>query len=98
MKEFFKSKYFKWGMVLFTPLAMVALLVIFLLRMGFFVSGLGALWGAMAPFIYGGIIAYILRPIYNACRSFFEKKLIQIGVKKQTIEKYEKGLTKSGLY
>ncbi|MBQ1302260.1 MAG: AI-2E family transporter [Firmicutes bacterium] len=84
MREFFKSKYFKWGMVLFTPLAMVALLVIFLLRMGFFVSGLGALWGAMAPFIYGGIIAYILRPIYNACRSFFEKKLIQIGVKKQS--------------
>ena len=38
MREFFKSKYFKWGMVLFTPLAMVALLVIFLLRMGFFVS------------------------------------------------------------
>ncbi|MBQ3389578.1 MAG: AI-2E family transporter [Firmicutes bacterium] len=81
MKEFFQSKYFKWGMVIFTPLAAVALLVIFLLKMGIFISAIGALLNAMMPFIYGGILAYILRPIYNGCRGFFEKKLIKWGVK-----------------
>lgn len=83
MREFFNSKYFKWGMVIFTPLAMVALLVIFLLRMGYFVAGVGTIFHALEPFIYGGIIAYILRPIYNACRGFFEKRLMNWGIKRQ---------------
>ena len=75
MREFFRSKYFKWGLVVFTPLAMVALLVIFLLRLGFFVSVLGAIGHALMPFIYGAIFAYILRPIYNFFRVRFDKRL-----------------------
>ena len=83
MKEFFRSNYFKWAMVIFTPLAAVALLVILLLRMGVVVSALDAVISAIMPFIYGGIIAYILRPIYNGCRVFFEKRLLKWGVKKR---------------
>ena len=67
MRELIKTKYFKWGLTACLTL-IAAVVVYFLLSRASSVHGaLGALMDILAPFLYGIVIAYLLRPVYNGC-------------------------------
>lgn len=67
MRELIKTKYFKWGLT--AGITMIAVvLVFFLLDKAATVHGaLGSFMDILAPFIYGLVMAYLLRPVYNGC-------------------------------
>lgn len=81
MRELFKTKYFKWGATLFVSLSAVVLLFLLVSGAPGIASALGRLGVILTPFFYGIVIAYILRPVFNACFSRTERLLLNRGVR-----------------
>lgn len=83
MRELIKSRYFKWGLTL--CLSLVGAIVIFLILDKFSTvhGALGTLMNILAPFIYGAVMAYLLRPVYNGCYFRSEKLLKNLKVKSE---------------
>lgn len=83
MRELIKSRYFKWGLTL--CLSLVGAIVIFLILDKFSTvhGALGTLMNILAPFIYGAVMAYLLRPVYNGCYLRTDKLLKYFKIKSE---------------
>ncbi len=66
-----KQKYLSISLAVFTAIAMSLLLFFFLFRLQGIGNALGVLSDILAPFVYGGVVAYLLRPLCNSYEAFF---------------------------
>lgn len=66
-----KRRYLYMSLAVFTAIAMSLVLFFFLFRLQGIGDGLKALSDILAPFVYGGVVAYLLRPLCNTYESFF---------------------------
>lgn len=78
MKKEFIKKYIYGGMILFGVIALSILFLFLLFRGAVLKMALGKLWNIILPFVYGAVMAYLLKPICN----FFEKWFSTLIVRK----------------
>ena len=67
-----KKRYFYGMMAGFGAISLSILLFFLLYRLQGVGKLLGELSAILAPFIYGGVMAYLLRPLCNALEAFFQ--------------------------
>ena len=67
-----KQRYFYGMMAGFGAISLSILLFFLLYRLQGVGKLLGELSAILAPFIYGGVMAYLLRPLCNALEGFFQ--------------------------
>lgn len=79
MKKIFKTEYFKWGATAFITLSAVVVLFMVISRASGLADALGRLMTILSPFLYGIIIAYVVRPVFNAGYTRTEKLVLQKG-------------------
>ena len=75
MRDPSKEKYFYSMIAGFGAISLSVLLFFFLYRLQGIGAVLSNLSTILAPFIYGGVIAYLLRPMCNALEAFFQLRL-----------------------
>ena len=75
MKDIRKSPYFAGMLAGFGAIAMSVLFFFFLFRLDVILAGLDEVMKILAPFVYGGVIAYLLRPVCNSYEGLFRKWL-----------------------
>ncbi len=75
MKDPYKRRYFYLMMSIFGAISLSIIVFFALFRMQGIGDALKTLSELLAPFIYGGVVAYLLRPMCNFYQSFFEKYL-----------------------
>ena len=83
MKELFKTTYFKWGATIFVSLSAVVILFMLISRASGLADAIGSLGNILQPFLYGIVIAYVLRPVFNGCFSRTEKLALNSGLKRK---------------
>ena len=66
-----KRRYMYISMAVFSAIAMGLILFFILLRLQGIGNALNTVSEILAPFVYGGVIAYLLRPLCNTYESFF---------------------------
>ena len=76
-----KKRYVYLMLAGFGAISLSIILFLALDRMSVLVNWLKELSDILAPFVYGGVVAYLLRPMCNAYEGFFEKHLPK-GMKK----------------
>jgi hypothetical protein len=64
------KKYFYWGFTAFTVIAGCILLYVIIMQWSVFASGVGKVFRILSPFVWGFVIAYLLRPLMR----FFERR------------------------
>ncbi len=57
--------YLHWGMTAFCVIALSILFFFSLFRVGSLVQSLKTAMGVLMPFVYGGVFAYLLNPLFN---------------------------------
>ena len=72
-----KRRYMYISMAVFSAIAMGLILFFILLRLQGIGNALNTVAEILAPFVYGGVIAYLLRPLCNTYESFFTDVLPQ---------------------
>ena len=70
-----KNRYFKIMMAGFGVIAMSLVLFFVLYHLGKIRLAVDGLIDILAPFVYGGVVAYLLRPLCNTYESFFTEIL-----------------------
>ena len=75
MKDPNKQRYFYAMMAGFGTISLSVLFFFFLYRLQGIGNVISQLSTILAPFIYGGIIAYLLRPMCNSLEAFFQLRL-----------------------
>ena len=75
MKDPKKQRYFYAMMAGFGTISLSVLFFFFLYRLQGIGNVISQLSTILAPFIYGGIIAYLLRPMCNSLEAFFQLRL-----------------------
>ena len=75
MKDPKKQRYFYTMMAGFGAISLSVLFFFFLYRLQGIGNVISQLSTILAPFIYGGIIAYLLRPMCNSLEAFFQLRL-----------------------
>ena len=75
MKDPKKQRYFYAMMAGFGTISLSVLVFFFLYRLQGIGNVISQLSTILAPFIYGGIIAYLLRPMCNSLEAFFQLRL-----------------------
>lgn len=87
MRELFKTRYFKFGLTLSISLIAVVLFFFLLNEFSTVHVAFGSLIKIVAPFLYGVIMAYLLRPVYDMMEYNTTKFLKWANVKsKKTIK------------
>ena len=66
-----KRRYLQITLAVFAAISMSLVLFFILYRMQSISAGIGVLSDILAPFVYGGVVAYLLRPMANTYESFF---------------------------
>ena len=66
-----KRKYFNISLAIFATIGMSLVLFFILFRLQSITDALGVVSDILAPFVYGGVLAYLLRPLANTYESFF---------------------------
>ena len=66
-----KRKYFNISLTVFASIGMSLVLFFILFRLQSITDALGMVSDILAPFVYGGVLAYLLRPLVNTYESFF---------------------------
>ncbi len=66
-----KRKYIYISLAVFTAISMSLVLFFILFRLQGIGDALNTLSDILAPFVYGGVVAYLLRPLCNTYESFF---------------------------
>lgn len=66
-----KRKYMYISLAVFTAISMSLVLFFILFRLQGIGDALKTLSDILAPFVYGGVVAYLLRPLCNTYESFF---------------------------
>lgn len=72
-----KRRYLNISLAVFSAIAMSLILFFILFRMQGIGNALKTVSDILAPFVYGGVIAYLLRPLCNTYESFFTDILPQ---------------------
>ena len=67
-----KKRYVYMTLSIFSAISLSLLFFFLLYRMQGVGEALDKLMGILAPFVYGGVLAYLLRPMCNAFEGFFE--------------------------
>ena len=73
MKDIRKSPYFSGMLAGFGAISLSVLFFFFLFRLDIILEGLDAVMKILAPFVYGGVIAYLLRPVCNGYEGLLHK-------------------------
>lgn len=76
-----KRRYLYMSMAVFIAISLSLVLFFILFRLQGIGDALGNLSDILAPFVYGGVVAYLLRPLCNTYESFFTDVLPK-GVKR----------------
>lgn len=79
MRKLFNTEYFKWGATAFVSLSAVVILFMVISRASGLAEALGSLMSILSPFFYGIIIAYLVRPVFNASFVRTEKLVLSKG-------------------
>jgi len=66
-----KRRYMYISLAVFTAISMSLILFFILFRLQGIGDALNTLSDILAPFVYGGVVAYLLRPLCNTYESFF---------------------------
>ena len=66
-----KRRYLYMSMAVFAAISLSLVLFFILFRLQGIGDALGTLSDILAPFVYGGVVAYLLRPLCNTYESFF---------------------------
>ena len=66
-----KRRYIYMSLAVFTAISMSLVLFFILFRLQGIGDALKKLSDILAPFVYGGVVAYLLRPLCNTYESFF---------------------------
>lgn len=66
-----KRRYLYMSMAVFIAISLSLVLFFILFRLQGIGDALGTLSDILAPFVYGGVVAYLLRPLCNTYESFF---------------------------
>ena len=66
-----KRRYLNISLAVFGAISMSLVLFFILYRVQTISSALGVVSDILAPFVYGGVLAYLLRPLANTYESFF---------------------------
>jgi len=66
-----KRRYINISLAVFTAIAMSLVLFFVLYRLQYIGDAVKKLTDILAPFVYGGVVAYLLRPLCNTYESFF---------------------------
>lgn len=82
MRELFRSKYAKWGITAAIVMVVAIILYFFMLRASSVSQAIALVGSILTPFIYGFVLAYLLRPIYNRFEGLFYK-IMQPRIKKE---------------
>ena len=77
MKDPVKRKYIYMMLSIFGAISLSIIVFFLLYRFRGIGDGLKKLSEILAPFIYGGVVAYLLRPLCNYYESFFQKAMPQ---------------------
>ncbi len=80
-----KRRYVYMTMSIFSAISLSVLFFFIVYRMQGIGSALDSLMDILAPFVYGGVVAYLLRPMCNAFEGFFETLF---GKKRQWLVKF----------
>ncbi len=80
-----KRRYLYMTLSIFSAISLSVLFFFLMYRMQGIGSALNALADILAPFIYGGVVAYLLRPMCNSFEGFFETLF---GKKRQWLVKF----------
>ena len=75
MNDPVKKRYFYTTMAVFGAIGLSILLFFLLYRMKGIGEVVDSLVQILSPFIYGGVVAYLLRPMCNGFEGFFNKHL-----------------------
>lgn len=75
MRDPWKRRYLYIMLSIFGAISLSILLFFFLDRMRGIGDAISTLGGILAPFIYGGVIAYLLRPLCNSLQRGLESRL-----------------------
>ena len=75
MKDPLRKRYLYTMLSGFGAISLSVVLFFILYRLQGIGNALSSLSAILAPFLYGGVIAYLLRPICNGCENFLEKHL-----------------------
>ena len=75
MKDPYKRRYFYLMLSIFGAISLSILVFFALYRFQGIGDGLQTLSSILAPFIYGGVMAYLLRPVCNSYEKFFQDLL-----------------------
>ena len=75
MKDPVRKRYLYTMLSGFGAISLSVVLFFILYRLQGIGNALSSLSAILAPFLYGGVIAYLLRPICNGCENFLEKHL-----------------------
>ena len=57
--------YFQWGLTAFCVIGCCVLVAFVLIKLPFIWNVVKKLFGALSPFIYGFVMAYLLMPVFN---------------------------------
>ena len=87
MKENKSRKYLFWGVTAFLVILLSIMAVMVFVRWETVRGAIHSLNDILAPITYGAILAYLLSPVYNRVRGWFEKLLSGI-VKKDSKRKF----------
>ncbi len=80
-----KRRYLYMTLSVFSAISLSVLFFFIVYRMQGIGSALDSLMDILAPFVYGGVVAYLLRPMCNAFEGFFETLF---GKKRQWLVKF----------
>lgn len=72
MKDPYKRRYFYLMMAIFGAISLSIVVFFVLFRFQGIGDAIDKLTGVLAPFIYGGVVAYLLRPVCNNYEKLFE--------------------------
>ena len=72
-----KRRYLYIGLAVFSAIALSLILFFILFSLQGITEALNTVMDILAPFVYGGVIAYLLRPLCNTYESFFTDVLPQ---------------------
>lgn len=75
MRDPMRRRYFHLMLAIFGAIALSIILFFLLFRMQGVGAAIRSFSAVLAPFIYGGVIAYLLRPMCNSSQIFLEKHL-----------------------
>lgn len=87
------SQNLAWGLTALTVICLSIIFYLALTKMPSLQAGLGKLMDVLMPIIIGGVMAYLLIPVYNGLYNSFSRWLMRLRVSSETSARVSKGLS-----